>query len=260
MAWFEKPSIPEEQPEPKRVRTEGLWIKCDSCRGIIWKKDLEAASMVCPTCGFHFKIDAKARLNLLFDDETWEEFDQSLRSTDALGFVDQKPYTERLAAAEQSTGLKDAIICAQGKLAGRTTIICAMDFSPPSYTALNHALSLAQRSQGRLVLLHVLDWPPDRPMPAGLGPATAGERRLERDTAIRELRMAVPEAARDWCEAEPEVRIGRPHEEVVRLAHEIAADLIVLGVHGRSALTRPFVGSTATQVVRHAECPVLTVR
>ncbi len=128
MAWFDKPITPEEQPEPKRVRTEGLWIKCDSCRGIIWKKDLEAALMVCPTCGFHFKIDAKSRLNLLFDDETWEEFDRGVRSTDALNFVDQKPYKERLASAEQSTGLKDAIICAQGKLAGRSTIICSMEY------------------------------------------------------------------------------------------------------------------------------------
>jgi len=128
MAWFNKPSDPEEQSEPKRVRTEGLWIKCDSCRGIIWKKDLEAALMVCPTCGFHFKIDARTRLNLLFDDEAWEEFDHGLRSTDALGFVDQKPYTERLATAEKSTGLKDAIICAQGKVAGRPAVICSMEY------------------------------------------------------------------------------------------------------------------------------------
>ena len=127
MAWFKK-SIPEEQPEAKRVRTEGLWIKCDSCRGAIWKKDLEANLMVCPTCGFHFKIDAESRLKILFDEERWEEFDRSVRTTDALNFVDQKPYKERLLAAEQVTGLKDAVICADGKLADRRTIICAMEY------------------------------------------------------------------------------------------------------------------------------------
>jgi nucleotide-binding universal stress UspA family protein len=140
------------------------------------------------------------------------------------------------------------------------TIVCALDFSPPSYTALNHALSVAQQSQGRLVLLHVLDWPPDRPTPPGLGPQTAADRRLEQEATLRELRMAVPEEARNWCRPEAIVRIGRPHEEIVRLAHEVEADLVVLGVHGRTALARPFVGSTTNQVVRHADCPVLTVR
>ena len=128
MAWFQKPETPEDQPETKRVRTEGLWIKCDSCRGIIWKKDLEAAGMVCATCGFHFKIDATARLQLLFDNGQWEEFDRSLRSSDPLSFVDQRSYQERLATAEGATGLKDAIICAEGTVAGRRTIICSMEY------------------------------------------------------------------------------------------------------------------------------------
>ena len=69
MASFDKDNGSEESPAPRRVRTEGLWIKCDSCRAIIWKKDLEANAMVCPKCAFHFKIDARGRLNLLFDDE-----------------------------------------------------------------------------------------------------------------------------------------------------------------------------------------------
>jgi acetyl-CoA carboxylase carboxyl transferase subunit beta len=128
MAWFPKPETPEDQPETKRVRTEGLWIKCDSCRGIIWKKDLEAAGMVCATCGFHFKIDATARLQLLFDDGQWEEFDRGLRSSDPLSFVDQRSYQERLVTAEGATGLKDAIICAEGTVAGRRTVICSMEY------------------------------------------------------------------------------------------------------------------------------------
>jgi acetyl-CoA carboxylase carboxyl transferase subunit beta len=128
MAWFPKPETPEDQPETKRVRTEGLWIKCDSCRGIIWKKDLEAAGMVCATCGFHFKIDATARLQLLFDDGQWEEFDRGLRSSDPLSFVDQRSYQERLVTAEGATGLKDAIICAEGTVSGRRTVICSMEY------------------------------------------------------------------------------------------------------------------------------------
>ena len=119
---------PEEQPEQKKVRTEGLWIKCDSCRAIIWKKDLEANLMVCTKCGFHFKINARSRLKLLFDDENWQEFDSALKTTDVLEFVDQKPYKERLRQAEQNTGLKDALISAEGTLAGWRAVVCAMEY------------------------------------------------------------------------------------------------------------------------------------
>ncbi len=128
MAWFNKSDSPSEQPEPKRVRTEGLWIKCDSCRAIIWKKDLEANLLVCDKCGFHFKIDARSRLRLLLDEERWEESDTKLRTTDALKFVDQRPYQERLKEAEAATGLKDAIVCAEGRLAGRPVAICSMEY------------------------------------------------------------------------------------------------------------------------------------
>lgn len=127
MAWFRKDS--GNGNDQSKVRTEGLWFKCDSCGAIIWKKDLEAASYVCDKCGFHFKIGARDRLSAFFDDETWEEFDVSLRSTDPLQFVDQKPYQERLEAAIVKTGLNDAIISAEGRIAGRTVIICAMEYS-----------------------------------------------------------------------------------------------------------------------------------
>ena len=127
MALFRKSDSPAEPSEPRRVRTEGLWIKCDSCRAIIWKKDLEANLMVCAKCDFHFKIDARARLDLLFD-ERWEEFDHGIRTTDALKFVDQRSYQERLEKAEAATGLKDAVICAVGNLAARPVAICAMEY------------------------------------------------------------------------------------------------------------------------------------
>ena len=128
MAWFEKPKDGDAQPEQRRVRTEGLWIKCDSCRATVWKKDLEANQMVCPKCGFHFKIDALTRLKFLLDDENWDTFDTNLRTTDVLGFVDYKTYQERLEKAETTTGLKDAIISAVGTLEGRAVAVCVMEY------------------------------------------------------------------------------------------------------------------------------------
>ncbi len=127
MAWFRKDS--GNGNDQSKVRTEGLWFKCDSCGAIIWKKDLETASYVCDKCGFHFKIGARDRLRIFFDNETWEEFDVALRSTDPLQFVDQKPYSERLEVAIAKTGLNDAIVSAEGQILGRTVIICSMEYS-----------------------------------------------------------------------------------------------------------------------------------
>ncbi|HWQ53640.1 MAG TPA: acetyl-CoA carboxylase, carboxyltransferase subunit beta [Bryobacteraceae bacterium] len=130
MAWFKRQAKPAKeaakQDEERRVRTEGLWQKCEGCRQIIWKKDLEANLSVCPKCGRHSRIDALTRLNLLFDGE-WEQFDTNLRSSDPLQFVDSKPYTSRLAAMQQATSLADALISATGKLDGRKVHICAME-------------------------------------------------------------------------------------------------------------------------------------
>lgn len=128
MAWLSEPKKIEESPEPKRVRTEGLWIKCDSCRTTIWKKDLEANLMVCTDCGFHFRVDALTRMGMLADDGRWETFDTGLRSTDALRFVDERSYQERLEKAERVTGLKDAVICGSLKLNGRRVMACVMEY------------------------------------------------------------------------------------------------------------------------------------
>lgn len=130
MAWFKRQAKPAKQSAKqdaeRRVRTEGLWQKCEGCRQIIWKKDLEANLNVCPKCGQHSRMDAAGRLKLLFDGE-WEQFDANLRSSDPLAFVDSKPYTERLSAMQQATSLSDALISASGKLDGRKVHICAME-------------------------------------------------------------------------------------------------------------------------------------
>jgi acetyl-CoA carboxylase carboxyl transferase subunit beta len=132
MSWFKRDSGEDDKrPKPengeRRVRTEGLWQKCEGCRQIIWKKDLEATSNVCPKCSFHFRIDAAARLRLLFDGGEYESFDNELKSSDPLGFVDSKPYTERLRSMQEATSLSDALIAGAGTLEGRRVQICAME-------------------------------------------------------------------------------------------------------------------------------------
>ncbi len=84
--------------------------------------------MVCGQCGFHFKINARERLEMLFDDGKWEEIGGNLRSTNALQFKDRKPYEDRLEDAKEKTGLNDAVICALGKLEGHDVVICAMEY------------------------------------------------------------------------------------------------------------------------------------
>ena len=129
MAWFtrEKPGVEgSAEGEEKRMRTEGLWLKCESCSQIIWKKALDENFQCCPKCDHHFRLDARARLALLFDGE-YQEFDPGLQSTNPLDFVDSKPYSEKLKAAQAATQLFDAVICASGTLAGRPVQMCSME-------------------------------------------------------------------------------------------------------------------------------------
>ncbi len=129
MAWFKRQSGELDTSGERTVRTEGLWVKCDNCRQIIWKKDLEENLNVCPKCDKHFRIDARARLAQLLDDNQYEVFDGNLVSNDPLKFVDLKPYSSRLKQAKATTGLKDAVINAQGKLNGRPVIVSSMEYS-----------------------------------------------------------------------------------------------------------------------------------
>jgi acetyl-CoA carboxylase carboxyl transferase subunit beta len=129
MAWFKRESAELDTSGEKRVRTEGLWVKCENCRQIIWKKDLEENMNVCPKCEKHFRIDARTRLAQLLDDNQYETFDGNITSTDPLKFVDLKPYSSRLRQAQKDTGLKDAVINARGKLLGRTVIVSAMEYA-----------------------------------------------------------------------------------------------------------------------------------
>src|SRR3990172_6398 len=129
MAWFRKEKKALESPREKRVQTEGLWVKCEGCKQILWKKNLDANFQCCPKCNFHFKLGARPRLEMLFDDGDYREHDARLASTDPLGFRDTKSYRDRLKKAEKQRGLKDALISAEGLLEGKPIIICAMEFN-----------------------------------------------------------------------------------------------------------------------------------
>jgi len=129
MAWFKRESGELDTSGEKKVRTEGLWVKCESCRQIIWKKDLEENMNVCPKCDKHFRIDARTRLAQLLDENQYEVVDADISSTDPLKFVDLKPYSSRLKQAQKDTGLKDAVINAHGKLAGRPVVASVMEYS-----------------------------------------------------------------------------------------------------------------------------------
>ena len=131
MTWFKREKKPIENPTPveeRRVRTEGMWTKCSSCRAIIWKKDLEANWEVCSKCDHHFRLGARKRLELLLDEEPWEELDSELASSDPLHFTDTRPYAQRLKDAQRKLGMKDAILTAEGHLNGRPVICCSMEF------------------------------------------------------------------------------------------------------------------------------------
>ena len=130
MAWFKRSKKSIDQttpPEERRVKTEGLWTKCVSCRAIVWKKDLESNLRVCPKCQHHFRLNSRQRLELLLDGH-WVEHDSELASTDPLHFVDTKPYAARLKEARKKLGMSDAILTAEGMLGGRPVLCCSMEF------------------------------------------------------------------------------------------------------------------------------------
>ncbi len=105
-----------------------LWTKCPTCSTMLFNKQLDKNLRVCMTCGHHFRLSAEARLGHLLDPGTWSERDAGLQSVDALGFVDQKPYPDRLAAAQLATGMRDAAVWGTGAIGGHELAICVMDF------------------------------------------------------------------------------------------------------------------------------------
>ena len=129
MAWFRKEKKPKEAVEKQVAIPEGLWIKCDDCKEIVYRKEVDAAHGTCPRCGAHFRLDARERFEILFDDGKYKEFAGDIRSGDPLGFRDTKRYSDRLRVYQQRVGPADAVLCAEGKLEGMPVVICSMEYA-----------------------------------------------------------------------------------------------------------------------------------
>lgn len=133
MAWFKRQTDKLGEvapPEERTVKTEGIFVKCENedCGATIYRKDLKANLHVCTTCGYHFRLSARERLQMLFDEGKYDERDANIAPTDPLEFVDKTPYHLRLRKAQRETGLLDAIITGEGTFNGRDIVICAMEF------------------------------------------------------------------------------------------------------------------------------------
>jgi acetyl-CoA carboxylase carboxyl transferase subunit beta len=117
-----------EAVEKQTAIPEGLWVKCDDCKEIVYRKEVEQNFHCCPKCNFHFRIDARERLEMLFDDGSYKEFATNIRSGDPLEFRDTKRYRDRLKVYQQRVGGGDAVVCAEGKLDGEPVVVCAMEY------------------------------------------------------------------------------------------------------------------------------------
>jgi acetyl-CoA carboxylase carboxyl transferase subunit beta len=128
MSWFKREDSGIVNDASKTVRTDGLWTKCGSCGTALFKPELEANLMVCPRCGYHFRFDARARIDNLLE-PGYEYVDGKLYSTDPLNFTDLKPYKQRLSEAQKKTGLFDAIVNATGHIGPHPVVISVMEYA-----------------------------------------------------------------------------------------------------------------------------------
>ncbi len=129
MAWFKKTRKPKpvRDREPRSTVPEGLWVRCDGCREIVYSKELARNQRICPKCGHHFRIDVESRLELLLD-APGELLFEEIEPADPLGFVDTVPYTERLKRYQKKLRRSEALVVVQGKLEGHEVILAVMDF------------------------------------------------------------------------------------------------------------------------------------
>jgi acetyl-CoA carboxylase carboxyl transferase subunit beta len=129
VAWFKKEKTPKQPQAERRLKMpEGLWVKCEACREMVYKKEVLRNSNVCPKCNYHFRIGSRQRLAMLLDDGAYEVFDADIAPRDALEFNDVKPYADRLLDYQKRTGLKDALISAVGKIGGHPVVIGVMEY------------------------------------------------------------------------------------------------------------------------------------
>jgi acetyl-CoA carboxylase carboxyl transferase subunit beta len=133
MAWFKRETDkigPLDPLEERTVKTEGIFVKCENedCSATIYRKDLKANLNVCPTCGYHFRLSSRERLQMLFDDGRYAERDSDITPADPLEFVDSATYPDRLRKSQKQTGMPDALLTGEGEMGRRAILICAMEF------------------------------------------------------------------------------------------------------------------------------------
>lgn len=130
MVWFRKPKYSIVTHPTKRAKIpDGLWVKCDDCGELVFRKEWEANLRVCPKCNYHFRLSAEDRLEITVDKGTFEEDNKSLAPVDFLKFVDKKPYSERIIENQQKTKLNDAVITGCGCIEKIKTAIAVLDFN-----------------------------------------------------------------------------------------------------------------------------------
>lgn len=121
--------IEADAPTSRKVTPEGLWLRCPVCSAMLFRKMVENNLQVCPECEHHFRIGAIERIQQLVDPASFEPMDERISPSDPLGFVDLKPYKERIELAQRKTGRNDAVVCGQCFIKGRRVVLAVMDFS-----------------------------------------------------------------------------------------------------------------------------------
>ena len=129
MAWFKKQKTTGSEVPPRSKGAEGMWLKCNHCREIVYRKEVDRNNKVCPKCDYHFPISVIERIALLVDVGTFKEWDTELEPKDPLIFHDTKSYKDRVTAQQEKTGRKDALMIGEGLVEGRPVIFCIFDFS-----------------------------------------------------------------------------------------------------------------------------------
>ena len=161
MAWFwKKKEEGEDAPRKKVQIAEGLWVKCDSCKEIVYRAEVDRAGRVCPRCKYPFRISARERIAAILDADSFEERDGGLTSRDPLEFKDTKRYADRVKSARKSTGLEEAVITGMGRVGGLPVVLAVFEFgflggSMGSVVGekLTRAIELATQKRAPLIIV-----------------------------------------------------------------------------------------------------------
>jgi len=128
MAWFKKQKGSTSPASPRSKSVEGMWLKCNHCREIVYRKEVDRNNKVCPKCEYHFPISVSERIALLIDLGTFKEWETDVEPTDPLQFTDSRSCRDRLKSQQEKTGRKDALIIGEGAINGRRTVLAVFDF------------------------------------------------------------------------------------------------------------------------------------